>query len=104
MFSKCDLMTLCVDTLWLNEKCTIEIGGWENWGYDKEQVDVGETSSRLNVMSGKLQLKANRCFQSVIWWHYFLTHYELMENAWLKWGVDGIGDMIKNRMVKLQVD
>ena len=69
-------MKLCVDTLWLNEKCTIEIGGWENWGYDKEQV--GETSSRLNVMAYKLQLKAKMW---ILFWkisiHFFPIRFSL---------------------------
>ncbi len=84
MFSKCDLMTLCIDTLWLNEKCLIEMGCWWNCGNDKEQVDVGVTSSRLNVMAGKLQLKAKMCLQSAIWWHYTFTCHELMKNVCLK--------------------
>ncbi len=68
--------------LWVNEKCTIEIGGWGHWGYDKEQVD--ETSSRLNVLAYKLQLKAKMCLQSANWWHYTFTCHELMKNVCLK--------------------
>ncbi len=69
-------MTLCIDTLWVNEKCTIEIGGWWNCGYDKEQV--GETSSRLNVTAGKLQLKAKMW---ILFWkisiHFFPIQFSL---------------------------
>ncbi len=104
--------TMSWSKLWFNEKCTIEIGGSRNCGYVVEQVDekACETSNRLNVMAGKLQLKAKMCLQSAIWWHNELTKLWVNEKIYnWNWGIIKLGICDRTgwqigRWVKLQVD
>jgi hypothetical protein len=73
--------------------CVWNEGLMKLWIYERTGRCKGETSSRLNVMAGKPQLKAKMFFQSAIWWHYALTRYDLMKNILFKLGVHKIGDM-----------